>query len=116
MSSPPPEDFFPLGPEHENPDQPGEFFPLGPEHETPSADIPVQPSFSTNPQWEAKFIITLPSGERQEQFIRVPREETDTDQIALDKIFAAAAEIQAIIAERGGLYDTQVDLSTFEEV
>ena len=115
MSSPP-DDFFPLGPEHENPEEPGDFFPLGPENENPSADIPVIQPFSTTPQWEAKFIVDLPSGERREQFIRVDRMETDTDQDALDRIFLAAAEIQSIIAERGGEYDSQVDLSSLTEV
>jgi hypothetical protein len=115
MSTPPtgpdnPDDFFPLGPEHEIPSQPGDFFPLGPEHE-----IPPQQG-GTAPQWEGSIQIIKPDGEVIEQPIRVPREPGETAQDAWAKIAAAQEEIQRIIAERGGDYDVVAILSDITEI
>lgn len=116
MSSPPPDDFFELGPEHEIPEQPDNFSPLGPEHEIPEQPAVPLPAGGTILQWEAIIEITTPGGERRVQIIRVPREETDTEQDARDKLLLAQIEIESIIAERGGEYDVQADLTSIDAV
>lgn len=136
--SPPPDDEFELGPEHEDPDKPGDFFPLGPEHETPAADIQGQDHpvlgeppreaggidyreglpkpFGQKDQWEAEITVIKPNGETGKQYVRIDRDENDTEQDIHEKLTLAMIEIQLIIAERGGEYDAKMDISSITPV
>lgn len=116
MSSPSPDDFFPLGPEHENPEEPGDFFPLTPETENLGqlGNPALQGGYL--PQWQAAMRVTKPNGEVSSQNIRVAREEGDTEMDIRIKLAMHASEIQQIIAERGGDYDVTIDITSIEAI